>query len=570
MEMLNNFYLSELGDGGEFKGFSIVAEGVPYLQGVSEIIPNKKNLKTITSSLQSLGFTVREIDTTNSDENTTNIIGTRTEKLLYQVPREIETFKLQKQNIHWFIFYYTGFIKDSDLIMPWGSTNIINLIQDMNELLAGTPKMFLFECTHLPGPDQDAVSNFENVSGSDYLLCFSTQFGCRSFHGEVSWWTDHLSKQLINSQKLNYNMIESMDSIALQFKNTIFNSSKDPTRIGCPLYYNRLDDKILKFPQFQPLEELEAASPFPLQKSVTIFLLYAHEDRPDGDPYVLRLVDALYQLNFIVECDLYFTQSDMSLSQWIVHSLENCDYTMIVGSPTLRDLMLNGETQPINHNNRTLHFSGSVIYSNLLNPRFTQKLIPVVLHESYMTLRPESLFPSPISGNEIYYLREVPESPSHIRFSLPAPDFTKIFCRLQNIKLGPRMKNPFNYLDAYTGFTPRKIVNCGIDPALSAHLQEFIGGDIGLLASVVSEGLQKNEWKFLARHLGLKEGKISELEYDWERDGLQEVKIKMLLDWRKQDDEATYLKLCNSLRKIQCNSVVLDVHKHIAEKYKKY
>ena len=565
MEMLQSFYMSELGDGGDFKGFSVLAEGLHHIDGASELIPNKANLKCITSSLQSLGFTVREIDTTNSDENFTNFDGSRADKLLTIIPREIEMFKLNKQNINWFIFYFTGFISDTDLIMPWGVTSIVQLVQDINDLLAGIPKMFLFECTHLCGLDKNYVPDmFNSISGEDYLLCFSTEYGYSSFHGEVSWWTDHLSKQLVNSCKLNYNMIESMESLRLQFNQTKFPTAK----IGSPKFIDRLS-RILKFPQFEPIPELELAIPCPLQKSVSIFLLCAHEGFSEGDPYLIRLIEILYQLGFAVESDLYFTQGKMSLNQWIVNSIEDCDYTMIVGSPILKALMTDGTNQPISHDNRTLFFSGSVVYSNLLNPRFTQKLVPVVIHEYYMTYSPESLFPSPIYGNDVYYFRDIPDSPAHLRFSLRPPDFTKVFCRLRGIKIGPGMKNPLSYVDANSGYMPRKIVNCSIDPNLTNSLNEFIGNEIGELACVVSEGLQKSEWKFLARQLGLKESKISEVEFDWERDGLREIKVKMLVAWKNQDENATYFQLCNALKLIQCNSVVVQVHKFMADFFRK-
>ena len=569
MEMLQSFYLSELGDGGDFKGFSVLAEGIHHIDGANEIIPNKSNLKCITSSLQSLGFTVRELDTTNSDENFTNFDGSRADKLLTKIPREIEIFKLDKQNINWFVLYFTGFIKDTDLIMPWGVTSIVQLVQDINDILVGIPKMFLFECTHLCGPERNHVSDMLNsIPGEDYLLCFSTEYGYSSFHGDVSWWTDHLSKQLVNSCKLNYNMIESMESIRLQFNQTKFSTHSEHSKIGSPKFIDRLS-KILKFPQFEPIPELELAIPYPLQKSVSIFLLCAHEGFSEGDPYLLRLIEILYALGFAVESDLYFTQGKMSLNQWIVNSIEDCDYTMIVGSPILKALMTDGSNQPVSHDNRTLFFSGSVVYSNLLNPRFTQKLIPVVIHKYYMTYSPESLFPSPIYGNEVYYFREIPESPAHLRFSLMPPDFTKVFCRLREIKLRPGMKNPLSYVDVYSGFVPRKIISCSVDPNLTNFLNEFIGNEIGELACIVSEGLQKSEWKFLARQLGLKESKISEIEFDWERDGLQEIKIKMLVAWNKQDENATYLKLCNSLKQIQCNSVVIQVHKFMAQFFRK-
>ena len=565
MEMLQSFYLSELGDGGDFKGFSVLAEGLHHIDGANEQIPNKANLKCMTNSLQSLGFTVRRIDTTNSDENFLNFDGSRADKLLMMIPREIEMFKLNKQNINWFILYYTGFIKDTELIMPWGVTSIVQLVQDINDLLVGIPKMFLFECTHLCGPDRNSVPEVLNsIPGEDYLLCFSTEHGYSSYHGEVSWWTEHLSKQLVNSCKLNYNMVESMESLRLQFNKTKFSTAN----MGSPKFIDRLS-RILKFPQFEPIPDFELAVACPLKKPVSIFLLCAHEGFSDGDPYLIRLIEILYQLGFGVETDLYFTQGKMSLNQWIVNSIEDCDYTMIVGSPILKALMTNDTNQPASHDNRTLFFSGSVVYSNLLKPRFTQKLIPVVIHEYYMTHAVEGLFPSPIYGNEVYYFREVPDSPAHLRFSLRPPDFTKVYCRLREIKIRPGMKNPFSYVDVNSEFVPRRIINCSIDPNLTNYLNEFIGNEIGELACIVSEGLQKSEWKFLARQLGLKESKISEVEFDWERDGLQEIKVKMLVAWKNQDENATYMKLCNALRLIQCNSVVIQVHKFMAEFFRK-
>ncbi|KAI6658892.1 hypothetical protein LOD99_10919 [Oopsacas minuta] len=567
MEMLQSFYLSDLGDGSDFKGFSVLTEGIYRIDGANEIIPNKANIKCITSSLHSLGFTVRQIDTTNTDENIVNFDGSRADKLLTQLPREIEIFQLDKQRVDWFIFYYTGFIIDNNFIMPWGVTSIVQLIQDINDLLVGIPKMFLFECTHMYGPERDYVMDtLGNISGGDYILCFSTEYGYGSYHGEVSWWTEHLSKQLVSSCKLNYSMVESMESLRLQFNQTKFNKSN--SKVGSPKYIDRLS-KILKFPQFEPVPDLELAIPSPLHKEVSVFILCAHEGYSEGDPYLFRLTDILYQMGFVVESDLYFIQGDLSLNQWIVNCIENCDYTMIVGSPILKALMTDGQNQPISHDNRTLFFSGSVVYSNLLNPKFTKKLIPIVIHDCYMSYTPERLFPSPINGNEIYYFKEIPDSPAHLRFSLRSPDFTKVFCRMREIKLRPGMKNPFNYVDIHSDYLPRKIINCSIDPNLVSCLDEDIGNEIGELGCIVSEGLQKSEWKFLARQLGLKEGKISEIEYDWERDGLQEVKVKMIVAWRNQDDNATYKKLCNSLRMIQCNSVVVEVHKFMASFFKK-
>lgn len=566
--MLQSFYLSDLEDGGDFKGFSITTEGVCHMDGAREVIPNKANLKSISSSLQSLGFSVSQIDTHSTNENATNFDGSRADHLITKLPREIELFKLEKQKINWFIFYYTGFITDTDLVMPWGATSIIHLVQNINDLLVDIPKMFLFECTHCSGPARDYVAHsLSCISGGDYLICFSTEHGYSSYHGEMSWWTEHLGKQLVNSCKLNYNMIESLESLRLQFNQTKFNTSPS-SKFGPPTYINRLS-KILKFPQFEAVPALDLAIPSP-QKSVSIFVLCANVGFPEGDPFLMQLVDILYQLGFLVETDLYFVQGEQSLNQWIVSCIENCDYTMIVGSPILKSLMTDGHNQPFSHDNRTLFFSGSVVYSNLLNPKFTRRLVPVVIHDAYMSLSPEDLFPSPINGNLVYYFRELPSSPAHLRFSQIIPDFTKVFCRLRDIQMRPRMKNPFSIVDVCSEYSPRKVINCSIDPNLVSYLDEFIGKEIGELACIVSDGLQKSEWKFLARQLGMNESKISEIEYDWERDGLQEVKVKMLVAWKNQDEEATYGKLCKGLRLIQCNSVVVQVHKFMSSVFDKW